>query len=67
MEQYALDIQEDAFKWLLANRSANLGDCAQSCRWAYNVYVEENNNPGNLMPVEYDEKEHTYFLRKTYV
>ena len=40
----------------LANRSANLGDCAQSCRWAYNVYVEENNNPGNLMPVEYDEK-----------
>ena len=40
----------------LAGRSANLGDCAQSCRWAYNVYVEESNNPGNLMPVEYDEK-----------
>lgn len=40
----------------LAGRSANLGDCAQSCRWAYNVYVEEHNNPGNLMPVEYDEK-----------
>ena len=40
----------------LANRSANLGDCAQSCRWAYNVYVEEHNNPGNLMPVEYDNK-----------
>ena len=40
----------------LANRSANLGDCAQSCRWAYNVYVEEYNNPGNLMPVEHDEK-----------
>lgn len=39
----------------LASRSANLGDCAQSCRWAYNVYVEEKNNPGNLMPVEYDE------------
>ena len=39
----------------LANRSANLGDCAQSCRWAYNVYVEEKNNPGNLMPVEADE------------
>jgi len=39
----------------LANRSANLGDCAQSCRWAYNVYVEEHNNPGNLMPVEHDE------------
>ena len=40
----------------LAGRSANLGDCAQSCRWAYNVYVEENNKPGNLMPVENDDK-----------
>ncbi len=40
----------------LAGRSANLGDCAQSCRWAYNVYVEEANKPGNLMPVEYDDK-----------
>ncbi len=40
----------------LAGRSANLGDCAQSCRWAYNVYVEEHNKPGNLMPVEYDNK-----------
>ena len=40
----------------LAGRSANLGDCAQSCRWAYNVYVEEHNNPGNLMPVENDDK-----------
>jgi putative protease len=40
----------------LASRSANLGDCAQSCRWAYNVYAEEVNNPGNLMPVEHDEK-----------
>ena len=39
----------------LVCRSANLGDCAQSCRWAYNVYVEEKNNPGNLMPVEDDE------------
>ena len=39
----------------LASRSANLGDCAQSCRWAYNVYVEEHNKPGNLMPVETDE------------
>jgi len=39
----------------LCGRSANLGDCAQSCRWAYNVYVEETNKPGNLMPVEDDE------------
>ena len=29
----------------LAGRSGNLGDCAQSCRWAYNIYVEETNNP----------------------
>ena len=40
----------------LAGRNGNLGDCAQSCRWAYNVYVEETNKPGNLMPVETDEK-----------
>lgn len=40
----------------LSGRSANLGDCAQSCRWAYNVYVEETNNPGNLMPIEHDDK-----------
>ena len=40
----------------LASRSANLGDCAQSCRWSYNLYAEETNNPGNLMPVEHDDK-----------
>ena len=38
----------------LACRNANLGDCAQSCRWAYNLYLEEKQNPGNLMPVETD-------------
>ena len=46
----------------LACRSANLGDCAQSCRWAYNVYVEEKNNPGNLMPVD-DDKNGSYILK----
>ncbi len=40
----------------LSGRSANLGECSQSCRWLYNVYVEETNNLGNLMPVEHDEK-----------
>lgn len=40
----------------MAGRSANHGDCAQPCRWAYNVYAEEVNNPGQLMPIEYDEK-----------
>ena len=35
----------------MTGRSANLGDCAQSCRWAYNLYLEEKdtdnlrNNP----------------------
>ena len=45
----------------LASRCGNLGDCAQSCRWAYNLYLEEKNNPGNLMPVEED-KNGTYIL-----
>ena len=45
----------------LASRSANLGDCAQSCRWAYNLYLEEKNNPGLMMPVEQDEHG-TYIL-----
>ena len=39
----------------MSGRSANCGDCAQSCRWKYNVYIEEVNNPGNIMPVEGDE------------
>ena len=39
----------------LAGRGANLGDCAQSCRWAYNLYLEEKNNPGLMMPIEQDE------------
>ncbi len=38
----------------LASRCGNLGDCAQSCRWAYNMYIEEKNNPGNIMPVQED-------------
>ena len=40
----------------LTGRSANLGDCAQSCRWEYNVYVEDRNNKGTLMPLEEDDK-----------
>lgn len=40
----------------MANRSANHGDCAQPCRWAYNLYAEEKNKPGEYMPVEYDER-----------
>lgn len=40
----------------MAGRSANHGDCAQPCRWAYNLYVEEVNKPGEFLPVECDEK-----------
>ena len=32
------------------------GDCAQPCRWSYNLYVEEKNKPGEFLPVDYDEK-----------
>ena len=40
----------------MAGRSANCGDCAQPCRWSYNLYVEEKNNPGEFLPIDYDEK-----------
>ncbi len=40
----------------MTGRSANHGDCAQPCRWAYNMYVEEVNTPGEFMPIDYDEK-----------
>ena len=48
----------------LAGRSANLGDCAQSCRWAYNLYAEEKNNPGELMPIETNEYGTSIFSSK---
>jgi len=40
----------------LTGRSANLGDCAQSCRWTYNIYLEDKNNEGTLMQLEDDDK-----------
>ena len=33
-------------------RSANLGECTQSCRWKYRVYLEEPLRPGVMLPVE---------------
>ena len=39
----------------MAGRSANCGDCAQPCRWSYNLYVEEKNTPGEFLPIDYDE------------
>lgn len=43
----------------LTGRDANRGDCAQPCRWKYNL-VEEN-RPGQFFPV-IEEKGGTYFL-----
>ena len=40
----------------LANRCANLGDCAQSCRWQYNITASEVNNPDSVINLDYDEK-----------
>ena len=48
----------------LCGRSANLGDCAQSCRWSYNLYAEEKNNPGQLMPIEESEYGTSIFSSK---
>ena len=48
----------------LACRSANLGDCAQSCRWSYNLYAEEKNNPGEFMPIETNEYGTSIFSSK---
>lgn len=45
----------------LIGRASNQGDCAQPCRWNYNVYIEEKNNPGQMLPVEEDGRG-TYLL-----
>lgn len=48
-------------KWL-TGRSANLGDCAHVCRWNFKkAYLEEEERPGELMPVEED-KHGTYIF-----
>ncbi len=40
----------------LANRCANQGDCAQPCRWQYNITASEVNNPESKINLDYDEK-----------
>lgn len=40
----------------LSDRCANLGDCAQSCRWQYNITASEVNNPDSKINIDYDEK-----------
>lgn len=48
----------------LACRSANLGDCAQSCRWSYNLYAEDKNHLGEYMPIETSEYGTSIFSSK---
>ncbi len=38
----------------MTNRDANHGDCAQSCRWKYNLVEEKR--PGEYYPIEEDER-----------
>ncbi|MBN2095925.1 U32 family peptidase [Candidatus Peregrinibacteria bacterium] len=38
----------------MANRDANEGMCAHSCRWKYKVYLEEELRPGEFVPMEED-------------
>ena len=40
----------------MASRSANQGACAHSCRWKYKTYVEEELRPGQMYPIEEDER-----------
>lgn len=48
----------------LSGRSANLGSCSQSCRWSYQLYAEEANNPGEYMPIEENEHGTSIFSSK---
>lgn len=36
------------------DRSANLGDCTQPCRWQYKHFVEEVKRPGEFMEIDED-------------
>jgi putative protease len=40
----------------LTGRSANLGECAQPCRWNYKLYLEESQRPGEYFELSEDDK-----------
>jgi putative protease len=44
-----------------AGRDPRRGACAQGCRWAYRVAIEDTRRPGELNPVEQDQRG-TYFF-----
>ncbi|MBU0727234.1 U32 family peptidase, partial [Patescibacteria group bacterium] len=39
----------------MASRCANEGMCAHSCRWKYKLHMEEEERPGQYIPIEEDE------------
>jgi len=41
---------------VMTGRKANLGDCAQPCRWQYKQYVEEKMRPGEFFLAEEDNR-----------
>lgn len=40
----------------MASRDANEGMCAHTCRWNYRVYLEEEERPGEFIPIEEDQE-----------
>ncbi len=38
----------------MTGRSANRGKCAHACRWKYKLYLEEEQRPGEFLPIEED-------------
>ncbi len=40
----------------LNGRCANHGDCAQPCRWQYQLFAREKNNPNSIIELDSDDK-----------
>lgn len=40
----------------MTGRSANRGKCAHACRWKYKFYLEEEQRPGDFLPVFEDDR-----------
>lgn len=48
----------------LTERDANKGDCSQTCRWNFKLYLEEETRPGVFLPVEEGKKHATILSAK---
>lgn len=40
----------------LNGRCANQGDCVQPCRWEYQLFAKEKNNPDSIIEIDSDDK-----------